>query len=428
MTADDPGVPEPGDGGARFWPGGWWKLMEMRVGIIPVPVYLGFVIVIAYFVHAGRVPTDICMMSAVIAVGAFGCAALGERLPILRRIGGAVVTRPVIDFTKYIVFLYLYISCLVVGSILGMDRTVLIRCFLKIFIPISIGTVVAALAGLAVAGALGLDLRHAFFFVIIPIMAGGVGEGAIPLSIGYAQLLHVTQEKTYAEVLPPVILGSIVAMLFSGLLNVIGKKFPHLTGEGRLQPEEHDDLDLKHSEFKGQPDVANIAGAILFAIALYLFGLLGNELVGLPAPVGMVFLALAVKLTRATSPKFQEGSYFAYRFCAVAITYPVIFTNSLVITPWDKLVAACALPDLLTIVATVAGMTATGFVVARWAKMYPVDLAIVNACRCSKGGAGDVAILDTADRMQLMPFAQTATRIGGAITVTLAIAALAKWM
>jgi len=137
---------------------------------------------------------------------------------------------------------------------------------------------------------------------------------------------------------------------------------------------------------------------------------------------------LAVKLTRATSPKFQEGSYFAYRFCAVAITYPVIFTNSLVITPWDKLVAACALPDLLTIVATVAGMTATGFVVARWAKMYPVDLAIVNACRCSKGGAGDVAILDTADRMQLMPFAQTATRIGGAITVTLAIAALAKWM
>jgi Na+/citrate or Na+/malate symporter len=39
-----------------------------------------------------------------------------------------------------------------------------------------------------------------------------------------------------------------------------------------------------------------------------------------------------------------------------------------------------------------------------------------------------VAILDTADPMQLMPFAQTATRIGGAITVTLAIAALAKWM
>jgi malate:Na+ symporter len=431
---------------SRFWPHRWWTLMEMRVGIIPLPIYFGLLVVIAYFVHLGKVPTDICMMGAVIAVGAFSCAALGERIPLLRRIGGAailctvvpsivayyhllpeVLVRPVVDFTKYTVFLYLYISCLIVGSILGMDRTVLIKCFLKIFVPISIGTIMAALAGVAVAGAFGLDLHHAFFFVVVPIMAGGVGEGAIPLSIGYAQLLHVTQEETYAQVLPPVIVGSLIAMLFSGLLNIVGKKYPRLTGEGRLQPDEHDDVDLQHSEFKGQPDLANIAAAILFAVALYLFGLLGNEILGLPAPVGMVFLALTVKLTRAVSPKFQEGSYFGYRFCAVALTYPVIFTNSLAITPWDKLIAACSLPNLLTIIATVSAMTATGFIVARWIGMYPVDLAIVTACRCSKGGSGDVAILDTANRMQLMPFAQTATRIGGAITVTLAVIAMSRF-
>src|SRR5262249_48864920 len=91
-----------------------------------------------------------------------------------------------------------------------------------------------------------------------------------------------------------------------------------------------------------------------------------------------------------------------------------------------KLVPAFTPANLVVIFATVASLMATGFLVARWVKMFPIDTAIVNACHSGQGGTGDVAILTAANRMQLMPFAQIATRIGGAITVTLTLILLSR--
>jgi Na+/citrate or Na+/malate symporter len=197
-----------------------------------------------------------------------------------------------------------------------------------------------------------------------------------------------------------------------------------LTGDGRLQVGEQAGMDPQQEAISGQMDISHVAAAGSVAITLYLLGLLAYRLWSWPAAVVMLVLAILVKLTSAVSPKLQQGAYVVYRFFATAVTYPLLFAIGVALTPWDKLVAAFALPNLITIVSTVATMTATGFFVARLINMYPVDLAIITACRCGQGGTGDVAILTAANRMQLMPFAQIATRIGGAITVTLALVAL----
>lgn len=63
-------------------------------------------------------------------------------------------------------------------------------------------------------------------------MAGGLGEGAIPLSLGYSILTSQPQPVLFAQIIPVVMLGSFTAVILSGLLNLLGKRFPHLTGEG----------------------------------------------------------------------------------------------------------------------------------------------------------------------------------------------------
>jgi Na+/citrate or Na+/malate symporter len=258
-------------------------------------------------------------------------------------------------------------------------------------------------------------------------MAGGVGEGAIPLSMGYSEILHQQQGELFAAVLPVVMLGSLTAILIAGALNLLGKRKPHLTGEGRLQPSEHGELQASNQDLPADLQVNDIVAAGLFAISLYLLGLLCNKLFGLPAPVSMLFITVIVKLARAVTPQLQAGAFFVFRFFQVGVTYPLLFAIGVAMTPWQTLMAAFVPTKLITIVVTVGTLVTTGFFVGKWVKLYPIDAAIVNACHSGQGGTGDVAILTAANRMQLMPFAQIATRIGGAITVTLALILLGRF-
>lgn len=432
-----------------FWPNGWWRVMDFNIGIISLPIFAILVGLLAVLTMEGQIKPDAPTMIAVLVLGGFSCAELGKRLPILRNVGAAAIfatfipsalvyykllpgpiEKSIVEFTKFTNFLYIYIAAIIVGSILGMDRNVLIKGFLKIFVPLGLGSIAAGAVGTLVGMLLGLGAYKTFFFIVVPIMAGGVGEGAIPLSIGYAAILGQPQGDFFAMVLPPVMLGSLTAILFSGMLNYVGKKYPQLTGEGRLQPGGSDALEPAateaHDDNTAAVDIPAIAGAGLTAIVLYLLGVMLNHLIGLPAPVAMLFLAVAAKLASAVSPRLQSGGLIVFRFVQIGMTYPLLFAIGVAMTPWAKLMAAFTVPNLITIVATVFTLMVTGGVVGRLMGMYPIETAIVNACHSGQGGTGDVAILTAADRMQLMPFAQIATRIGGAVTVT-AVLVLLRW-
>ena len=83
----------------------------------------------------------------------------------------------------------------------------------------------------------------------------------------------------------------------------------------------------------------------------------------------------------------------------------------------ESVVKVLTIPYFITIIAIVFTVSMTGFVCSFFLKMYPVEASIISSCQSGMGGTGDVAILSTANRMNLMPFAQVATRLGGALMV-----------
>jgi Na+/citrate or Na+/malate symporter len=424
------------------------RLMNIRISFIPLPVYLVLLALVAGLLLTHEIKPDLPIMIAIIGLGGATCGELGKRLPFIGKIGGAAIVSaflpsylvslgwvpqeiiaPVTSFTKQSNFIYLFVSAVVVGSIFTMDRNLIVKGFAKIFIPLLLGSVLALAAGVAVGLLCGLELRQVLFFVIVPVMGGGLGEGAIPLSVGYGEILGVDSGKILAQMLPIILLGNLCAILACGALDLLGKRFPALTGNGRLQVAElaPEAVAPEASETRYDGQIVNqVIAAGMCAISLYLAGVLLHALFGLPGPVCMLFLAVLLKLANIIPQRLEAGARVLFQFFTTCVTYPLLFANSIAVTHWAELTAALHIGNVLTIVTTVLTLVLTGLVVAKRLNMYPIDTAIVNGCHSGLGGTGDIAILTAANRMQLLPYAQISTRIGGALTVMGALLILAN--
>jgi malate:Na+ symporter len=417
-----------------------------QFGKLPLLLFLPLFALVVGLTFTHTLTSDITSMVAALAVGGFTCAWLGGLFPPLRRLGAPAIVaaflpsylvyrhwlpinfvQAVTTFTRQTNFIYLYITAIIVGSIFSMNRTLLLRGMAKICVPLLAGSALAFLLGSVASIALGMPMHTSIPMVLVPIMAGGVGEGAIPLSIGYAEIFHQDPAQLLSHLLPVVLFANFVAIVLAGCLNTLGLRYPSLTGNGLLQaPDQRlPPPTAQQQKLHLTPDL--YLSALLFAIALYLASVLAHRWVPLPAPVTMLILAVLLKIANLIPPSLEAAAAAVSSFFAMAVTYPLLFAVAIALTPWSAVRESLHPANLLLITLAVLTLTLTGFFVGRLLHLFPIESALINACHTGAGGTGDVAILTAAERLELMPFAQVATRIGGAITVTLTLLLL-RWL
>ena len=315
-------------------------------------------------------------------------------------------------------FLNFYIAALITGSILGMDTKLLIKAGLK-YLPVIIGGVFVSILMTGAVGALmGYGFTNAVFYIAIPIMGGGMGAGAVPLAQIFGKAMEQDPTQLLSIMVPAVALGNAVAIVCAGILNKLGKKHKKLSGDGKLLKGQDDVRIEEEKELK--IDYASLGKGLLIATTFYVLGKFLGKYIPLH-PYALMILSVALaKLTGILKREHEEAATTWFQFVMKNFTLALLVGIGIAYTDLGAVISAFSLTYLLLVVTTIVGAMIGTAIVGRMLGFYMIEGTITaGLCMANMGGTGDIAVLSAANRMELLPFSQISSRIGGAFMLIL---------
>lgn len=416
------------------------KDVEYKIMGLPVMTFAIITAVILAAAFVGALPKGMIGAFALMIVIGAVFNEIGNKTPIINTFlgGGPIVIifasaalatynilpKGVVEnmdtFMKGGGFLDFYIAALITGSILGMNRNLLIKAAVR-YLPVIIAGVAVALAMVAGTGALiGYGAKKAVFFIGIPIVGGGMGAGAVPLAKIFGESMSSDPAQMLSIMVPAVALGNALAIVSGGLLNRLGKAKPSLTGNGNLMRAKVEAVVEKEEDNK--IDLKMMGIGLLVAVTFYTWGsIIGKFIPSIHAYAWMIITVAAVKMLGIMPRKFELAAQQWFNFVMTNFTGALLVGIGVAYTNLTEVAAAFSWQYLILVAVVVLGTMIGSGLVGRLVGFYEIEAAITaGLCMANMGGTGDVAVLSAANRMELMPFAQISSRIGGAFILILA--------
>lgn len=323
------------------------------------------------------------------------------------------------NFMKTESFLDFYIAALITGSILGMDRDLLIKAAVR-YLPVIIGGIVAAFGLTAIVGAImGYGAKEAVLYISLPIMGGGMGAGAVPLAEIYGKGLNVDPGSILSKMVPAVALGNAIAIVFAGILDKVGKNNSKISGNGKLMLNQAD-MEVEEQE-QAPLKYENLGTGLLLSTTFFVFGAILGKYIPIHNYALMILTVAIVKATGIMPKRYETAAFQWFNFIMKNLTPTLLVGIGVAYTDLTEVIAALSPTYVILVSVTVLGSILGAGAVGRLFGFYPVEAAITGGlCMANMGGTGDVAVLSAANRMELMPFAQISSRIGGAFMLIVA--------
>lgn len=413
---------------------------------VSLPYYIMLAIIVLAGTALGVLPTG--MIGAFAFMMIFGALLelIGNHLPIVKTFfgGGPIVvifgsaalvyfnilpepvTENVTTFMKGGGFLDFYIAALITGSILGMSKKLLVKASVR-YLPTIFGGVIVALALVSVVGMLfGQSPGESIAYIGIPIVGGGMGAGAVPIAEVFSGSLGMETDQILSRLVPAVALGNAMAIVAGGFLDKLGKMKPEWTGNGKLMEIEDDFIEDKKESNEKTP-VSEYGIGIVMATTFFtlgkIIGYIFEESIGLEihSYAWMIISVALVKAFNVLPEKYEKACANWYQFVAGNFTAALMMGIGIAYTDLGQVIEAFSLSYVVLVLMVIIGVVIGSALVGKLVGFYPIEAAITGGlCMANMGGTGDVAVLTASKRMELMPFAQISSRLGGAFIILLA--------
>ena len=333
-------------------------------------------------------------------------------------------------------FLDLFIAVLITGSILSVNRKLLLKAFAGYLPAILAGIVGAILLGMVGGLLVGVEPARVATEYVLPIMGGGTGAGAIPMADIYANATGNDPAKWLSFGLSILTIANIIAIMAAGVLNKIGVLSfgKALTGNGELIRNAEDISALEGKE-EVKVTQRDIACGLILACAFYVAGNILSKVVQIPEFTlfgstlkidihrfaWMVVLVAIANIAGVIPAELRVGAnklqgYFSKQFLLV-----IMCGVGIALTDLGELIAAFTFGNVLIAALIVVGAILGSGLVGWLVGFYPIETAITaGLCMANRGGSGDLAVLGAAKRMELISFAQISSRLGGGLMLIIA--------
>ena len=329
-------------------------------------------------------------------------------------------------------FLDWYIAALITGSILGMNRKLLVKAAARYFPAIFGGIILAFGLCMGVAALMGYPVMNALLLIALPIMGGGMGAGATPLSKIFETSSSMSAAEALSVMTPAVAIGNAVSIVLAGVLVKVMSS-PKVNGRGALMKAGHmDPRELEISpEMQKKREALNIPNLGIglltsggfFAFGFILAGVWKSLVPGITihAYAWMIITVAICKITNIVPERIEIACFQWFQFVMKNLTTMLLVGIGICYLDIGTVISSFSLTYLLLCAATCVGAFAGAALIGRLVGFYPFEAGVTaGLCMSNMGGTGDVAVLSAADRMELMPFAQISSRLGGAVILLLA--------